>query len=84
MTDRQAFEAELFRIVTRAQKQNRPHVEVNSGELHRAVGGYPTPTPRMPMCCNVMRKEMIGGDEFVFQPPKGDGASLTIRYQLPR
>ena len=33
------------------------HVEINSGELHRAVGGYPGADHRMPMCCDAMYEE---------------------------
>ena len=59
-------------------------VEVNSGKLHRRVGGYPGSDRRMPICCRVMRAAMEPGDEIIKSPPKGDGASLTIRYVLPR
>ena len=61
-------------------------IEVNSGALHRRVGGYPG-NHRMPICCSVMRTVMKPGDEIIASPLKGDdadGASLTIRYVLPR
>jgi hypothetical protein len=29
-------------------------VEINAGDLHRRVGGYPGQNHRMPMCCVVM------------------------------
>ncbi len=38
----------------------------------------------MPICCHVMRKNMQRGDEVLWEPPSGVGASLTIRYLLPR
>jgi hypothetical protein len=41
------------------------HIDINSGDLHRKLGGYP-------------------GDEVLAAPPKGKGATLTIRYVLPR
>jgi hypothetical protein len=59
-------------------------VEVNAGKLHRLVGGYPGPGHAMPTCCEVMRKRMTVSDRIVAQPPKGNGASLTVRYQLPK
>ena len=58
-------------------------VEVNAGKLHRLVGGYPGPKHSMPTCCETMRKRMTASDRIVAQPPKGNGASLTIRFQLP-
>lgn len=79
------FREELGAMIQRAQRQGRPHVEVNAGELHRAVGGYPNGgAHRMPACCEAMLLEKRVGDEVVFQPPEGKGASLTIRYRLPR
>jgi hypothetical protein len=36
------FRAELEAQIDRAQKQGRPHAEINAGELHRVVGGYPS------------------------------------------
>jgi 5-methylcytosine-specific restriction protein A len=59
-------------------------VDINAGELHRAVGGYPGRSHRMPICCAAMREEMRAGDEGVTSPASGYGASLTIRYLLPR
>ena len=56
---------------------------MKAGELHQAVGGYPGPDARMPNCCSVMRSVLREkGGVIVYQPPKGNGASLTIRYQL--
>jgi 5-methylcytosine-specific restriction protein A len=78
------FRSELDALLSRSARRGAAHVEVNSGELHRAVGGYPGPGHRMPMCCNVMYAEQNKGDTVVTQPPRGMGASLTIRYQLPR
>jgi len=81
--------AEDFRVTLRARMQGAEHaskttVEINSGQLHREVGGYPGQNHRMPMCCAVMRSEMSAGDAILQEPPKKQGASLTIRYKLPR
>jgi hypothetical protein len=78
------FRTELRSQIERAARQGRPHIEVNSGQLHRDVGDYPGPDHRMPICCSVMESEMRAGDVIVAAPPKGKGASLTIRYALPR
>lgn len=59
-------------------------VDISAGQVHRLVGGYPGPDHRMPVCCKVLRRAMAPGDVVVAQPPSGMGASLTIRYRLPR
>jgi 5-methylcytosine-specific restriction protein A len=78
------FVAELLAQIQRASQQGRPHVELNAGEIHRIVGGYPSSSHLMPTCCLAMRKIMHSGDEVVFEPQSGNGASLTIKYRLPR
>ena len=78
------FKSELRKQLGRAEKRGAASVEINSGELHRVVGGYPGTGHRMPMCCRAMYAEQRAGDEILSQPEKGKGASLTIRYQLPR
>jgi hypothetical protein len=35
------FRRELTAQIERAAKQGRPHIEINAGELHLVVGGYP-------------------------------------------
>lgn len=78
------FQAELDVIFCNATGR---YVDVVAGNLHRKVGGYP-PAPgcnhAMPNCCRVMKKNMKDGDVILKQPPKGQGARVTIRYQLPR
>ncbi len=82
------FRIELATQMERARRQGAPHIEINAGELHRAAGGYP-PAPgqhhAMPTCCNVMWAEHRKGNaEIISSPESGRGASLTIRYRLPR
>lgn len=84
MVSMEEFRAELRGQLSRAERRGATHIEINSGELHRAVGGYPGTRHRMPMCCEAMYQEHKDGDEVVSRPPKGKGASLTIRYRLPR
>ncbi len=78
------FSAELRVQLARAEQRGAPHVDINSGKLHRQVGGYPGKSHRMPVCCEVMYADMNAGDEVLDAPPKCKGASLTIRYRLPR
>lgn len=60
------------------------YVDVTSGVLHRAIGGYPGAHHAMPTCCVVMLAAVHDGDEILSMPPKGRGATLTIRYKLLR
>jgi 5-methylcytosine-specific restriction protein A len=84
MPTRDEFRAELKARLHRAALLGAGHLEVNSGELHRKLGGYPGTKHQMPSCCEAMYVEQRAGDEIVSAPPKGKGASLTIRYMLPR
>lgn len=78
------FRAELRSLLRGAELRGARHVDVNAGTLHRKLGGYPGPRHHMPTCCNVMYEEQRGEDQCLARPPKGKGASLTIRYLLPR
>jgi hypothetical protein len=84
MPTEEVFILELNRKFIEAEKQGHSFLQLTSGELHRSVGGYPGKNHRMPVCCNAMRKVMRLDDIVVNQPPKGKGASLEIRYKLPR
>lgn len=84
MTSSGDFRAELLARFNRGKERNASFVEVTSGDIHRSVGGYPRADHRMPVCCDVMYAEMGARDEIIAAPPKGKGATLTIRYHLPR
>jgi hypothetical protein len=84
------FRAQLVVQMARASKQGRPHIEVNAGEFHRQMGGYPPTrenpqTNQMPMLCDVMQREMTRGKaEVIHATTSGQAPALTIRYYLPR
>jgi 5-methylcytosine-specific restriction protein A len=84
MPNVEEFKSALEAEFKEAQRRGAPAVEIEAGQLHRKVGGYPTPFNRMPVCCAVMWGERRESDAIVSQPPKGNGASLKIRYLLPR
>lgn len=84
MPTKDEFQEELRARFRRATERGASEIEVNSGELHRALGGYPADKHQMPTCCDVMHEETRVGDEVLSSPPSGRGASLTIRYKLPR
>ena len=78
------FHNALDNVLRAATRKGNRSVDIKAGDLHRWVGGYPDPQHRMPVCCNVMRSAMGPHDRIIKTPPKGAGASLTIRYRLPR
>jgi len=78
------FREQLLEVFRVAEREHQGTVTVAAGHLHHAVGGYPNKTHRMPVCCEVMLRAMRKGDTILYQPLKGKGARLTIRYLLPR
>jgi hypothetical protein len=84
------IQAQLTLQMARASKQGRPHIEVNAGEFHRQLGGYPPKrgkpqTNQMPMVCGAMHQELARGDaQIIHATASGQAPALTIRYSLPR
>ncbi len=80
------FDFALRAMFTESSNDGLCELEVNAGKFHRAMGGYPGPKHMMPVVCGVMRSHFRreGGDVIASEPPNGKGASLTIRYVLPR
>jgi len=78
------FRSVLRNLLKEAEQLGFVAVEINSGNLHRRVGGYPSQNHRMPVCCAVMYAEMQDGDTIVSKPNSGKGASVKIRYVIPR
>ena len=56
------------------------YVELISGDIHRELGGYPSNRHYMPSCCCAMRKYKLNDDMIIYEPPKGNGTTLKIRY----
>lgn len=82
MPTKDHFTAEITRILSEAKASGALYADINSGEVHRAMGGYPGPNHVMPACCLALRDKMRTGDQILSEPPKSAGASLTIRYFL--
>ncbi len=80
----QDFQTYLGALLKRAENDRESFFIIESGDLHRQVGGYPGINHRMPICCDVMYGMMQQGDQILYAPPKGKGASLKIQYQIPR
>jgi hypothetical protein len=68
--------------LSQAKRAGQSYLDVNAGDLHGEVGVYPRPGHRMPVCCHAMRQAMKTTDRIVAEPPKGNRASLTVRYML--
>jgi len=77
-----AFKQEDFieLILSKIENMEVNYIDLVSGDIHRELGGYPGRSHSMPTCCKTMRKMMISDDEVLFSPPKGNGATLKIRY----
>lgn len=78
------FKAALNEKFQQATRSGLNHVTLKSGTIHRELGYYPGKNHSMPSCCTVMKKAMRHGDVIIHQPPKGNGASVEIKYCLPR
>jgi hypothetical protein len=76
------FRQGLLAQMSRAAKGGRIDVTINSGELHRELGGRPGSMIGMPLCCDAMQAEMVCGDILVLD--RTNGAGMTVRYRLPR
>ena len=75
------FQNHLNDILSSAQNKGFQFVDVKSGDLLKRVGAH---NNRMSLCCSVMKNNMKTGDIILHEPPSGQGASLIIRYKLPR
>ena len=84
MADTDDFQNELDSVFTFANEKRLSAIVMKAGDLHRLVGGYPGTDHRMPICCSVMRNNMRSGDEVLYEPPRGAGPKLTIKYVFPR
>lgn len=78
------FMSMLSKIFKEAQEKGLEYIDVVSGDLHGLVGGYPGQNHRMPVCCGVMYQTMKDEDKVLYAPPKKKGATVRIRYKLPR
>jgi hypothetical protein len=79
------FEKALNAWFREAEQEEIPFVDIRADDLHARVGDYPGPFHRMATCCEVMYEHYLPSVDKILQfPPKGKGASMEIRYALPR
>ncbi len=76
------FRRGLLSQMDRAARGGLINVLINSGDLHRSLGGYPGSKHGLPSCCDAMQAEMKLGDTMLFD--RTSGAGMTVRYLLPR
>jgi hypothetical protein len=57
------FRTELYRMMQGAFKQDCDYVNIEAGELHRRIGGYPGKENRMPNCCQVMMADVYPSEQ---------------------
>jgi hypothetical protein len=76
------FQNQLMAILNAGRQIGKSYVDVESGSLHRQVGGYPDSNHRMPVCCEVMRRMMRRGDSVLKEPSSEQDTALLIRYMV--
>lgn len=79
---KELFIKEITKLLVEAKLRGEKYITLKSGDIHRAVGGYPGKSHRMPTCCSVMRGMMKDKDEIIFQTPSGNGSTIEIKYYL--
>jgi hypothetical protein len=84
MPTKEQFRKEIRAQLRDAELRGIASIEINSGQVHRKLGGYPGVNHQMQPCCEAMYGEKKAGDAILSAPKRGYGASLTIRYVLPR
>ncbi len=61
-----------------AKAIGKAELVLRSGDVHNDLGLK----QRHPQVCNAMRQCMNSGDVVLYQPPKGNGTTLQIKYNL--
>jgi hypothetical protein len=57
-------------------------VDVESGNLHKELGGDPNSYHKLPIFHEVMKKMMRSGDSILKESHNGDGATILVGYIL--
>lgn len=79
-----AFLPTLLHVFREMEERGLRAFELSAADLYRYAGGDPRPSDRLAACCAALRGAMTAGDEILSEPDGGFGASLRIRYTLPR
>jgi hypothetical protein len=86
--DSEKFRFALDAMFQAAMSDGKAFLDVQGGPWHAVMGGYPAREGKhsMPTVCNVMWQAFseMYGDSVLNSPPRKQGATLKIRYKLPR
>ena len=61
-----------------AKESGKTELVLRSGDVHNDL----ELSQRHPQVCNAMRQCMNTNDVILYQPPKGNGTTLQIKYKL--
>jgi 5-methylcytosine-specific restriction protein A len=78
------FQRVLDDIFREMDQKHKSEIIVTAREVYRRAGVLSGSDPSVALCCSVMRENMRPGDTVITEPPGGQGATLAIRYKLPR
>ncbi|MDU9375465.1 hypothetical protein McpSp1_00390 [Methanocorpusculaceae archaeon Sp1] len=70
----------MYRRFDAAAEEGEPALEITAGDLHKSLKA----ANRLSLCCNCLYDMQNIGDVILQAPSGGVGASLLIRYALPR
>ena len=76
------FRNKLTVILNTAKHSGKSYVDVESGNLHKELGGDSNSHHRLPIFHEVMTKMMRPGDSILKEARHGDGATMLVRYIL--
>ena len=76
------FRNKLTVILNTARHSGKPYVDVESGHLHKELGGDSDSRHRLPIFHEVMTRMMRRGDLILKDPRNDDGSTMLVRYIL--
>src|SRR5437868_7752292 len=76
------FRNKLTVILNTARQKGQSYVDIESGSLHKDVGGDANAHHRMPVCCEVMMKMMRNGDSILKERSEEHTSELQSRFDL--
>ena len=72
------FRNKLTVILNTAKHSGKPYVDVESGNVHKELGGDPNSYHKLPIFHEVMKKMMRPGDSILKEFHNGDGATILV------
>ena len=78
------FETVLVDMFAKANAEGEAFLDVTAKSLCKLVSGPDSSAKGMAVCCRLMRRMMIPGDNELSTSYGRNGATLLIRFRLPR